>query len=627
MKMKSVKDKNIKNNSILLMVLCLIVMGGIGFGSFYKGNASFNEMLASDTDDEYNYNFSGGEFDYQMFIGDVVGIQNILGNFQIDIDEVDFSTLKFISNTNDGVVKYDDKKKELNAISEGSGRITFVLNNENLIINVNVKEVNTSNASVSSYSLKKWQAPRFNVSVSGGKLSLVVWDSTGINTSDIVLYKVDGNKKNIKKLNVSFKSLVSGKSTKYRCTVTNGDALSSSINYFHLVVKDKNGYKTESYFSIAKKNNKYVRQLAPTLSNWKIDGNANVLFYVKDGSKIKSLIVYDLNNKRKVVLSKNNIVSSTASFGVRNLIVKSDKYNIEIYAEDIDGNSSTRVMKLKIVNKGLAVNAKLSSDNHNILFVGNSKSWRDGNQKNGSHSDERPVYEFLKMAKARGYIKESLDLSKFKFYVNDGANTIARTDEFTIATRSGSGLLKIANSSTYAKYISDKSYDMVFLQEYNYVSGASKTGQDTKETFLKGVKSILNKLQNKNAKIYIRFSWPNPYYSNSKYKVNYKFYRDKIYNNYDYILKELKKDKNYSGFEFYGVKDTKAFDRALGQNISVTLHNDTHQNNNGAYLVAGCMYTAMFKDNPHNLKYSGSVGSSTRSKLDSIAYDVCKDTN
>ena len=609
-----------KNKSIFLLVISVFVIGIFGFCYFNSLNDS-NESLSYDNvefssdDDNYSLNFSGGEFDYQLSIGDEKSIQDIFSSFQIDVESIDFSAFKIISNSDDEVIKFDDAKKSFKALGEGESKVNFSVNGLDVVLNLIVKPVSTSNASVDNYKLKAGSSPRFNLSVSGGKLIFTIWDYTGINTKDINLYLLDSKKNVQKELNLSFKNLVSGKSVKYQGIVNDKNILNSTKNYYHLVIKDKSGNMTDSYFSIIKKKNTYTRALAPRVNNLKLVSNKEVSFRVKDGSKIKSLVMYDVNNNNSIVLSKSNIISSTVFLNITKVKMNSNnRYNMKIYAEDVDGNSIVKNISFRVVNNNSSVDALSasvgSSTNSRILIIGNSKTWRGGTKslKSGAY---RPSYEFIKLANRSGKLTSTItnnDILK----ISSGATSVVKSKNIVITTKGGATISSLA--SKYSSYITDGSYDIVIMQEQTDRSIGDRNA------FLKGVKKVLNMLENKHAIVYIRTSWPR---NNSSFKSNV----TKMDNNLSYVINELKKNSLYSSFEFYPLRDAKAFRAAKDSGISVHLNtsNDiNHQNKNGAYLAGACIYAKVYNNNPANLGYSDIfISKSTAAKLAKIAYDTC----
>ena len=427
MKKEKVNVKGIKNNSMLLMVLCVFVMGGIGFVSFFGDKGVNYEILSPASDDEFNLAFSGGRFNYQLAVGDTVSLVDVITSFKINTSDIDFTTFKLNSNTNESVVAFDKEKMTFTGLSEGNGVLEGKLNDEKIVFDISVKDTATSNASVSGYSLKTSNSPRFNANVTDNKLVLNVWDNTGINTSDITLYKVDANRNVIKKYELSFTSLNGTK--KYKCLVLDSDALSDTNNYFYFSGSDKSGYKRESYFVIKKTKSGYSRNFAPVVKNMKVNSSTSVQFNVTDGTKIKNFIVYDLNSNGKVVLNKVNFVSSTLVLNNNDLVLGSDgKYNLSFEMEDVDGNYSIFKFKYKFIADSTSSTTPATSKKYKILINPSHQIHNSTTDKsNPKYKNEREnMYTFA------AYVESELKTRGYDVYVspkNDGTEKLNKAKQ------------------------------------------------------------------------------------------------------------------------------------------------------------------------------------------------------
>ena len=411
MKKKKVNIKGIRKNSILLMVLGVFVMGGIGFVSFFERDSAFQDNFSTDSDDEYNLAFTGGEFNYRLALGESISLEEVINSFKINTSDIDYTTFKLVSNSNKSVVKFDNKT--FTALSEGEAIIEGFLNDERIIFDISVNDVNASNASINGYSVKGGNSPRFNATITSNKLRVRVWDNNGINTEDIALYKVDANRNIIKQYKLSFASLNGVK--KYECCVLDSDALSDTNNYFYIVVSDKHGNKRESYFSIIKTKSGYSRNFAPRFKNFKVNSKSSVSFDVIDGSKIKSFIVYDLNNSKKVVLSKKNFISTNLVLNNANLVLgKNNRYNLFISIEDVDGNLVTFYFGYRFIADSTSSTTPVASKKYKVLInpshqIHNSTT----NRSNPKYKNEREnMYTFA------AYVKSELEARGYDVYVS-----------------------------------------------------------------------------------------------------------------------------------------------------------------------------------------------------------------
>lgn len=220
-------------------------------------------------------------------------------------------------------------------------------------------------------------------------------------------------------------------------------------------------------------------------------------------------------------------------------------------------------------------NENKKDKNVNVLFVGNSMTYRESNAK------QRITNIFKGMAKNGGY-------SNMKVYV---------------ANKSGSSLSQVASAKK--GLITTRKYDIVILQE--------STGNYEKSDysgFLKGAKTIKKLVNSKNpeAKIYIRQKWV------TKGNLN-KSMHNTSYQNAATVASKIGASLIYDG---------KAFDNSRNKYAEINLYADSrHQSAYGAYLSAACIYKTVTGGNPNSLTYKGYISEESAKKLRSIASSTC----
>ena len=137
-------------------------------------------------------------------------------------------------------------------------------------------------------------------------------------------------------------------------------------------------------------------------------------------------------------------------------------------------------------------NTTEKKESYNILMVGNSKTYR-------SKAETRVSIIFAHILKNEGIIK-SASVKKTKLDSNGYLN---RNGEITIVTRNGKTLNYLANEKKYYKYMKDRKYNIVILQEQTDVA------RDNYSKYKDGALKIVKMQKNKNAKIYVRTQWQN----------------------------------------------------------------------------------------------------------------------
>ena len=220
-----------------------------------------------------------------------------------------------------------------------------------------------------------------------------------------------------------------------------------------------------------------------------------------------------------------------------------------------------------------------STEKHNFLIVGNSKTYRIPKSKT------RVSIIFTKMLKNEGIISSS----KLKKKSIESKGNLNRNDEVTIITKDAKTLNYLASTKKYSKYMSDRKYDIVILQEQ---TGVARGDYDT---YVKGTNKIASLLKNNNADIYVRTQWPGTNEGRSTLK--------KFNNNAEKVSKKL----SSKGFTSKVVYDGKALMDARGSYSVYDSSDGYHPSNYGAYLSAACTYKTVFGKKASKLKYSKSI--------------------
>ena len=157
----------------------------------------------------------------------------------------------------------------------------------------------------------------------------------------------------------------------------------------------------------------------------------------------------------------------------------------------------------------------------------------------------------------------------------------------------------------FQNYISSKKYDIVILQE------GSTTVEDI-DNYRIGVQSIINLLTDFNGKLYLRTSWPRKDVSDYAGTV---------------ALMKSNTETLASEFNATPIYDGPAMKEALARSIEVydVANSDyNHQNNDGAYLAAACIYATVFESDPADITDDGHATNTTiAANLRAVAHDIC----
>ena len=147
-----------------------------------------------------------------------------------------------------------------------------------------------------------------------------------------------------------------------------------------------------------------------------------------------------------------------------------------------------------------------------------------------------------------------------------------------------------------------KSYDCVVMQEQ------SDTYMYSYDEFLNGATSIVNKVKsvNPDVKTYVRQTWTVRDFSGL----------EQAYSNAENVAQATGS---------YLILDGKAFEKSSGDYGDIELFGDyIHQNRNGAFLSAACIYKTLYGKSPVGSSYYGGLSKEVAEKLQIVADSICE---
>lgn len=226
---------------------------------------------------------------------------------------------------------FDNWKKNNDSISKNTAKNLQKIAAE--VMNVKKKEVN----------LKVNDAPKLYITASSKKysdVSIEIKDKDGIKAKNVKFYFVDksGKKKLLK--DGMFTKPKTKKSTELKYVITN-KYLNKEEKIFYMTAKDNDGNYLKTYFRISPKDKKYYLIDREPVIHDLTTKKEDILFDVADSVGVKKVEVYDLNNKKKVIVSKKNLKEGKHSITIDSSKLKEvkGKYSIEVYLKD-DGKAS-----------------------------------------------------------------------------------------------------------------------------------------------------------------------------------------------------------------------------------------------------------------------------------------------
>ena len=191
-------------------------------------------------------------------------------------------------------------------------------------------------------------APRIVTSLNNftySDLTLEIIDNNKI--ASVEFYEIDSATQKINKKNpikAFKKDSKKSTDTKWVYTLSHKDYIKGKEKSFYVIAKDKTGNARSKTYKIKVKNNHYVLNAPPRISNWGVTDDGMAVFKIQDNSKLKSIKIYDLNEKTKEAQNTpkvnfgNNIVNSAnvrASFNLKKFKTdKNGKYNIIVIIRD-----------------------------------------------------------------------------------------------------------------------------------------------------------------------------------------------------------------------------------------------------------------------------------------------------
>lgn len=203
-------------------------------------------------------------------------------------------------------------------------------------------------------------APRMTIETNKNKytdVKLKFVDYNGLSEEKIKIYKVtsDGKKTEISnndKIITKKETSESDNSKTYIYTLSN-EFLNKETTRFYISLEDNSGEFLKSYFRIMNNGKEYSVDYAPRILSWKTDGK-KVSFTARDLAGTVKLVLYDMNNNGKVVVTKNNLKkgNATVTFNISKFKAKDGIYRIQIYAKDkVNGQPARREVCFKLPEK------------------------------------------------------------------------------------------------------------------------------------------------------------------------------------------------------------------------------------------------------------------------------------
>jgi uncharacterized repeat protein (TIGR02543 family) len=254
-------------------------------------------------------------------------------------------------------------------------------------------------------------------------------------------------------------------------------------------------------------------------------------------------------------------------------------------------------------NNGKKASAKIKVNPLTILIVGNSKTFRTNDK------DKRPSFNFVDIAYKGKYLNNSS--SKIETKAKDKSIFIGVHKNVTITAKNGS-YFATRTVSPFKEYILARNFDVIILQEKTAIAAGTdfnKYYDDTK----KFVELIGGK--NYKGRLYFRTSWP---LKSSDFEKDLKA----MNSNTEKVASKINKDY---GIKTYVIHDGNAFKKALNNKIEVYVPDNNHQNINGAYLSALCMYVKVYNEDATKVTTNLYVTDKTiANKLKNIANSECK---
>ena len=213
-------------------------------------------------------------------------------------------------------------------------------------------------------------------------------------------------------------------------------------------------------------------------------------------------------------------------------------------------------------------------------------------KKSNISLDKNEKKKVVFIGNSKTYVKDIP--SKFKEIANNGGYQVEVSD----ITSGGKTLLwHSVNNESKLK----NNYDIAILQEQTDSMESNLT------QYTNGASNVAGYLRNGNSKItiYVRQCWGYKHnINNNKHKA--------VQNNAESVAKSI---------NGYVIKDGEAWDK--GMSYKDLYADDTHQNQEGAYLSALCIYKSLTGDDPTKITYYAGIDKNLAIKFQKIAKDTC----
>jgi len=326
---------------------------------------------------------------------------------------------------------------------------------------------------------------------------------------------------------------------------------------------------------------------------------------------LENIAVTDISlNKTNVNIKTKRLVSLVATITPSNATNKSvtwESSNPSVAKVDNNGKvTGLEIGEATIIaktNNGKTATARIKVDPLSILIIGNSKTFRTNS------IDKSPSFNFVELAYKNGYLTDSS--KKIETKKKDSSNFIGVHKNVTITAKNGSNFATRV-VSPFSKYILARNFDVIILQEKTSIAALPDFNKYYDDT-----KRIIELIGGKNYKgqIYFRTSWP-PKTSDFSKDLKY------MNSNTEKVASMINKEY---GIKTYVINDGNAFKEALNNKIEVYVSDNNHQNINGAYLSALCMYVKVYNEDGAKVKTDLYVtNKDIANKLKIIANSECK---
>ena len=279
----------------------------------------------------------------------------------------------------------------------------------------------------------------------------------------------------------------------------------------------------------------------------------------------------DVNNSNHINLSRDGYYIDTAKAWNTKANGKGTSYSqAKVYKASDFCNATKKDCKITLY----ADWQKKSNSTRKIALIGNSKTrYGNANYPNSNVSD---VFQQI-------------------------LSSMNKKAEVTVIVKGGSTLDYKAKHTPYSTQISSNRYDVVVLQERTPVA------EDDLGLFQTGAQEIYDLLKNKNAKIYIRTSWP---------------MKD---NNFDDNVNKMSTNAAIVANYLNGtvINDARAFQAAKNAGIKMHIPDNNHPTPEGAYVAAACIYKNIYNENAKKITYYHTIDKTTAKKLLKMVDEYC----